>query len=699
VPAVTETLERLTGDDTASSRSTASASLLGKALATGGLAAGLVATAFTTGGGVDQNFAVAGETWTEIALAVVGAVALSVGVLRRAHGDRRSGWIAAGLMSALFADSAASIAWSWAPDSSWIGASQMFGYLMIFAGAIALARPFARGWPTVLGALVLWSCALCGWSLLVKVFPASLAPSTQFGRLQAPFGYWNAIALCAGMGVPCCLWLGTRRDGGQRLAVLAAPALTLLISVLVLSYSRSADFAAAIAVGLWLLAVPLRLRALAVLALGGLGALVVSAWALTHHGVSGNGVAIAAQDHAGHVLGVVIVLVLLLVTIAGAVMSEALERVALAPDTRRRIGAGLVAMLAFGFVGAILALATSSRGLGGQISYRWHELVNPTATVSAGAASRVFQVGSTRPLYWHEALFVGKLAYWKGVGELGYSVARLLDPLSFSTVFQAHSYVFQTFADLGTLGLVLSAALLLAWLAASGRSVSLVRGRASAGGEQVALVTLVVLVIAFGIQGALDWTWFFAGLSAPALLAAGWVAGRGPADVAQGPAPSALEEPGRILAVAALAVAVVLGGWMIWRPLHSAQLVNSAESSGRLAVARAAQSADPLSLQTYETLSEFDVSLHQPNAAVAELQQGVHEQPHNPQSWEQLAALDQQLHRWTAMLAAAQQARARVVAPSPLQYIATDQTVIATQHLQAEAVPAPRRARRSSPPS
>jgi hypothetical protein len=653
-----------------------------------GLAAALVAISFVTGGGVDQNVASAGNTWTEIVLTALGAVAIGVGLVRRAPCERRSGWITAAMMGLLFADTAASIAWSWAPDSSWIGASQMLAYLSVFAGAIMLARPWARGWSTVLGGLVLWSAALCAWSLLVKVFPSALAPGNQFGRLQAPFGYWNAIALCAAMGVPCCLWLATRHDGGRRVAGLAAPALALLIAVLVLSYSRSADAAAAVAAALWLIAVPRRLRAVAMLLVGAVGAAAISAWFFTHHGLAGNYVPLSAQDHAGHVFGIVLLVVLVLVSVIGVATSDAIGRTKITQATRRRIGGALIALIALGVVVGLVGVALSSRGLTGEISYRWHELTNPAATVSAQSGSRVFQFGSSRPLYWHEALFVGKLAYWKGVGELGFSVARLLDPQSAETVFQAHSYVFETYADLGTLGCVLSAGLLVAWLAASGRSISLGRRQAAVGsaadGERIALITLAALVVGFGVQSTLDWTWYFTGLGVPVLLAAGWVAGRGPgAPLALSPR-SALDRPGALVTCAALSVAVVIGGWLVWRPLHSAQLVDSAASLGQ---ARAAQQADPFSLLPYEALATIDLAVKpaRAGAAVAALQQGTREQPHNPASWEQLGQLDQQLHDWPAMLAAAERARALVAAPNELEFTAIAQEQLAQAEIQAAA--------------
>lgn len=634
-------------------------SALSRTACTVGLAAALVAIAFVTGGGLDQNVASPGNTWTEIVLLALGGATIGLGLFSRAPGERRPGWLVAALMALLFADTAASIAWSWAPDSSWLGASQMLAYLAVFAGAIVLTRPWARGWATLLGGLALWSAALCGWSLLVKVFPSTLAPGNQFGRLEAPFGYWNAIALCAAMGLPCCLWLGARRDRGRRLAALSAPGLTLLVSVLVLSYSRSADFAALVAAGLWLVVVPLRLRAIAMLLVGAAGAAAISGWFFTHHGLYGNGVPIVAQDHAGHLFGVVLVVVLVLVSVVGVAVSESLDRTTIQEATRRRIGSAMVALLVIGVIGLLGAVATSSRGLAGEISYRLHELTSPVGTASLGSASRVFQFGSSRPAYWHEALAVGDSAMLKGVGELGFSVARLQHPLNSAQVFQAHSYVFETYADLGIIGLVLSGALLAAWLVAGGRALTS-GGRhwatlpADVSAERAGLWTLAAVVLAFGVQGTLDWTWYFTGLSVPALLAAGWLAGRGTGAQENGRSRSRspLDRPGALAAIVLLVAIVLVGGWLTWRPLDSAQLVNNATG---IADARAAQQADPFSLLPYDLLSVLDQRLHRGAQAVAELQQAIRVQPHNPQPYEWLAQLYVQRHQWALAVKPLQQ--------------------------------------------
>ncbi len=95
----------------------------------------------------------------------------------------------------------------------------------------------------------------------------------------------------------------------------------------------------------------------------------------------------------------------------------------------------------------------------------------------------------------------------------------------------------------------------------------------------------------------------------------------------------------------------MLGCWRVWRPLHSAQLVNSAENSGSVSAARAAHAADPFALQPYEVLSGFAQSAHDPALARAELERATRAQPDNPNVWEPFAQLLISQHRWRAAIA------------------------------------------------
>src|SRR6202000_3381277 len=93
-----------------------------------------------------------------------------------------------GWLAALTGLGALSIAWSYLPDASWLGSGQAVSYLAAFAGAVSVARLAPGRWPALLGGVATAMAALCGWSLLVKVFPSTLASTNVSGRLQAPFG-------------------------------------------------------------------------------------------------------------------------------------------------------------------------------------------------------------------------------------------------------------------------------------------------------------------------------------------------------------------------------------------------------------------------------------------------------------------------------------------------------------------------------
>jgi O-Antigen ligase len=621
------------------------------------IAAALVALALISGGGVDNVLAGAGNTWTEIAVTVLGATAVAVVVIIGPPG-RQWGLVTVLLMATLTALGGLSILWSYLPDSSWLASSQAVSYLAAFAAAVSLARVAPNRWPALLGGFAVAMTALCGWSLLVKVFPSTLASTNTIGRLEAPFGYWNAIGLCAALGLPACLWAGARRDRGRRLAGLAAPALCLLLSVAVLSYSRSADAAGVVAVALWLIFVPLRLRSIVMLTIGAVGATVISTWMLTTGALTNGSAALAAQDHAGRTFGIVIAVVLIFVTAAGFWAARAMDRVPVPAPVRRRVGWALVAVLLLGVVGALGATAASSRGLTGEISHVWQQLTASDSHVSASSAGRVFQFGSSRPVYWHQAIDVGEHALFKGVGLLGFGDARLRYTTSASVVSEAHGYLFEVFADLGLLGVVIAFALLVSWLLAAWRPLAL-RVRASdlddeRAAERAGMVALGATVIAFGLQSTLDWTWFFSGVTVPVLLCAGWLAGRGPL-VAPSRVPAAqpnrvglldrlAARPAAAATVVVLVLATVFIGWMQWRPLRSAQQLNRSESANSTAQAfppaRGATSADPLSIAPRAWLCSLEMDLGNARGARAELVKARELQPQNPVTWMNLGVFD-----------------------------------------------------------
>ncbi len=612
------------------------------------LGAALVAVAFLTSGSADQQVTAA-NTWTEIAVTLLGAAACAAVIVAGAPG-RAWGAATLGLFAALTVFAALSIMWSVQPDWSWFGADQLVFYVAAFAGAMALARLAPARWPAMVGGVAVAAAALSAWALLAKVLPASLNPYNTYGRLLEPFGYWNALGAIAAMGVPAALWAATRPDGGRALRALSAPALTLMISVVVLSYSRSALLVAVLGTGVWIAFVPLRLRATLMLAVGALGAAPIVAWMLSHAALSRDYVDPRAQDAAGHRFGLVVLAALIVIAAVGFAAAHAIEHRAPAPATRRRIAIVLIGLVAAVPVAGVAALALSSRGLTGEISHGWSALINPNADVS-DQSSRVTQLGSARPIYWHEALSVAEHALLKGAGELGYGIARLRYSTSGAKADQAHSYLMQTFADLGLIGLALTLALLVAWGIAAARPLTprtpweALSGAAAA--ERRGLAAAAAIVLAFGVQSALDWTWYFPGVAIPALLCAGWLAGRGPLTAPVGVRrrrPPISARPGAGAIVTGLVTLALAAGWVMWQPLRSAQALSAAENANSnaqaFADARAAASSDPLAYQPHFVLSALQQHLGDRAAARAQLVAATRAQPSNPYTWYQLGTYD-----------------------------------------------------------
>jgi hypothetical protein len=677
----------------------------------------LCSVAFVAGGGLNLS----DMTTVEIALTLGSAAIAVVAVLLGPLGIRVYGAWPIGLLVAFTALTALSVVWSVQPDDSFKDAGRMLAYCGVFGVAIVLARTVPGRWPAVLGGVVLAAVVVCGYALLTKVFPDQLDAGDVYSRLRAPYSYWNAIGLTAAMGAIGCMWLGARRAGHALLSALAYPAMGLMLLTLMLAYSRGALVALVLGLALWFCIVPLRLRCAAILISGAVLAGAVVAWTFSTHALNTDNVELAARTSAGHRLGALIALMLVLLTLVGLAFGFWTGRKAPSIISRRRAGALLLGLLAVVILAGAGALAASHRGFTGSISHGLHSLTDPHAAVPANTPGRLTAVGSVRARYWNEALKVFQAHPALGAGAEGYATARLRYRTETLDVRHAHGYVVQTLADLGIAGLALTLVLLLAWMAAAGRSThpfnrrwtswATLRGwldRAGSGGypawrrltvaagpapytaERVAMLSMLCLVVVFGIHSLVDWTWYVPGNAAVALLCAGWLAGRGPlsatgggdeasggaelpgagATLAASPAgsvdrvggerprpsarlsdirarltPAALG-PLRIGVAAAIVVGALLAAWAQWQPQRSADASQQALAKlarnphAALASAHTAVSRDPLSAQALFTLSAVQQAAGDPAAARATLGQAVHLQPSNPQTWLTLGEYD-----------------------------------------------------------
>ena len=331
-------------------------------------------------------------------------------------------------------------------------------------------------------------------------------------------------------------------------------------------------------------------------------------------------------------------------------------------------------------------------------------------------------VGSVRARYWKEALEVFEAHPALGAGAAGYGTARLRYRTQNLDVRQAHGYLVQTLADLGLVGLALTLALLFAWMAAAGRATHPFNRRWSASWpkrgfspeasvtrlrslpsltwrsvpdaytpERIGLLSMLCVVVTFGVHSFADWTWYVPGDAFVALLCAGWLAGRGPLPIGNLDAPAG--SPGAVLDPLAassaqpsatgtlsaappergttanglprrrspsarelgpvrvgVAIAVVAGAllaaWTEWQPQRSVDASEQAVAlikqnpQAALGAAQAGVERDSLSAVALFRLSAVEHAIGESTLARATLQKAVRLQPSNPETWLTLGEYD-----------------------------------------------------------
>jgi tetratricopeptide (TPR) repeat protein len=617
------------------------------------VAATLVSVAFIANGGLQLG----SSTLVEVAVLSIGAVLVAAAIVAIGLEAQLHGAAALGGLVALAALTALSIGWSLHPSDSWVETNRTLAYLAAFGGGVAAVR-LARGrWAAVAAGVLLALAAIAGWGLATKVAPGWLAPDEIYGRLREPYDYWNAVGVTAAMGMPLCLWLGTRPQGRQLVNALAWPLLGLFIVTLLLSFSRGSIVAAAFGIAIWLALVPLRLRSLALLLPAAVAATGVAAWAFGESGITDDRIALSVREDSGVVFGLLLAAMVVLLFAAGVAIQRRAERRPLTERARRRLGAGAIGAVLLAPVIALAALAFTERGIGGTISDRWHDLTTAEATPQ-NQPGRLTETSSVRSIYWQRAVDVWQDHEVAGAGAGAFEQAQLRYREEQARGKHAHGYVLQTLADLGLIGLAVSLVALGAWLLAARNTLGLRRGRWTArdwSPERTGLAALAVVAIVFGVHSALDWTWFVPAVTMTALFCAGWVAGRGPLEAGARSSPypplQAVNAslPRRpllyrrlvpALGIVAMAVVAALAVAQPWRAEQKGEealrLASERDLSEARGAALRAKDLNPLSVEPYFELAAVEDAAGRGEQALTALQQAVRVEPASPEAWRRL---------------------------------------------------------------
>jgi hypothetical protein len=618
------------------------------------LGAAVVAIAFGAEGGTELTRTTIAEVLLVLGSGIVIAAAFVWGRPGAIHG------VTTLLLFALLAVlTAVSVLWSISPELTYIEAGRTFAYLAVFAAAVAATRLVPRATPDVLRGLMIGAIVPVAFALASRVWPAALAENEVSNRLGQPFDYWNAVGCVAAMAVPIALWLGSRRGGSPTERVVAYPAMGACILAILLTQSRGAAASAVVAAVVWFAIVPLRLRSLPVLLLPLCGASAVAAWALSKDPFTKSLQPMSSKESVAGEFGGLVLLMVVALLLVGAAVEVGSARRAPSARMRRRVGIVAVAVALLVPLAAFTSVAFSDRGIGERID----ELTSETEVAPEEGGGRVFASSSSRGKYWREAFRVFDDRSLEGVGAGAFAIGRLRHRTDASVTRHAHGWIPQTMADLGLIGLAVATLLMLAWIVAALSATGLLPRRLTRvaaadappprrdwDASRIALVTLALVPLAFAVQSFLDWTWFIPAPAVMMLIAAGFVAGRGPlgADTAAeaqrlGWRPA---RPRMSAAFVTIATALLLA-WAIWQPEASDRATNEAlaltdERKFEQAIRKTEDARDlnPLTPDPLLVRAAAETAAGRRDDARESLEKAVLSFPGDPQTWYRLAAFE-----------------------------------------------------------
>ena len=608
------------------------------------------------------------ETRLQVGVALTAMVASAVVLSRAGLRVRASPLAWAGVAAlALFAVwSAASIAWSTAPDRSWLEANRAASYVLIVVLAIACGASDARAVRRAAVGYLLVAVTVALYALGGKVLPGLFDHAAGIARLRAPLEYWNALALICALGVPIALRVATdaerRRNG--RLAGLGAA--LLLVCVIGMTYSRGGVIALLVAIVLMTALGGVRLRGLAALGVVVLAAAPVLALAFTLDGLTSNGALFPQRRDDGLILlGALLGSVVALLA-AGFYLARYEARATWPPQRAGTIWQVLGIVLATAALAGVAVTALSERGLGGSISraaddfteIRTDPLFDPNRLVSTNSGNRW--------VWWQEALGAFGDRPVEGWGAGSFPVTRRFYRESeLLAVSQPHSVPLQFLAETGAVGAVLAlGGLVLVFAAAAGRLRETVRAP-----ERDLRVALLAAAGAWLVHGFYDWDWNIPGVTLPALLFLGVLAARpggeavvvsedparaftssrgrpfGAAAVADGSSPGArrVALAGATLLLSLLTLSALLPGWSENRTSDAQVLADRATDAQGLeraaADAELASRLNPFAVRSLYASSAIALARERPLDARRFLLQAARRQPENAAVWVRLAGV------------------------------------------------------------
>ncbi|MDX6581816.1 MAG: hypothetical protein QOI10_1000 [Solirubrobacterales bacterium] len=446
--------------------------------------------------------------WVLLVVTVLAAIPLAGGTV--------AGRVTIGIFVAFTAWTALSLSWTDSSERTMIEVARVGTY----AAAFALALGARAYWRQMLAGTATAIVFICVIALLSRLEPGLFAqpPTGEFfsqqvvSRLAYPLNYSSALGALAAIGLPLLLGItaGARTIAAQAAAAAALPACAL---TLWLTASGLSVPAAVLGLGAFIVLAPDRLPKLATLVLAAAGSAVLFAAEVQREALD-LGLTGSVAEKQGDEL-----LVIVLVVCAGVGLAQVGISLAARHAARPRWlqFTRAQSLTAIGLVAVAALTVAIAAGAPGKASDAWDRFTSkpdetPTHETRAGQILEFSSNG--RYDFWRSAIDAGESKPLTGIGA-GTFEFWWTQHGDFGFVRDAHSLYFETFAELGVIGLLLIVSFTLAVL-----GIGAVRAWRAPPARRTALAAAVGGSVAFVSAALTDWMWELSVLPAIFLILA-----------------------------------------------------------------------------------------------------------------------------------------------------------------------------------
>jgi O-antigen ligase len=394
-----------------------------------------------------------------------------------------AGWT---LLSASWSDS---VARAYAPYSRVL----LYGLVLLFFGMLPFSVRRVR-W--MVYGLAIGIVVVCGVALVARLLPDLIFDPAlaQEPRLGYPLTYWNALGILACVGTILCAHLACSTRDHWIARIGAAAALPMLTLTLYYTLSRGAIWGAAAAVAVYV--VVGRPRGLLSGAIASVPPVLIALAIATPADKVSEGYPLATEAAGNDIV----------VALLGCMAAAAVLRAALLPldawfdDLRLpRLNRPVAAGVAAGSLLLVLLVAVAA-GVPGEVQGKYEEFTDRSNVNPERGESRLFSARAEgRFDLWDISLASYREDRLRGSGAGTFETAWNRDRPSSSKVEHAHSLYMEVLGELGIVGLLLLATVLVAIVGAFAY-----RAR---GPDRPLFAALLAAALAWGVHAGVDWDW------------------------------------------------------------------------------------------------------------------------------------------------------------------------------------------------